>query len=131
MIIPTGYHTITPYFTVVDADRQIRFMTQVLGGVVIKEMRDSDGKVQHARIRIGDSVVMLNEQTRTYVANASQMHIYVEDVEETYAASVRAGATGIMEPNLRPHGDWMAGIKDPCGNVWWLAQPSLTGDEGP
>jgi len=123
MNIPAGYHTITPYFTVTDADRLVRFMADVFGGVVIKEVRYPDGKMQHARVRIGDSVVMLNERTETYAANVSQMHIYVDGVEETHLAAVRAGASSIMEPNLRPHGERMAGIKDPCGNVWWLAQP--------
>jgi uncharacterized glyoxalase superfamily protein PhnB len=113
--------TITPYFTVDDADKLIEFLTAVLGGAVIKESRYDNGRVQHARVRIGTSVVMLNERSDTYPANVSQMHLYVADTDETYEAALRGGATSVMEPNLRPHGDRMAGIKDPCGNIWWIA----------
>jgi uncharacterized glyoxalase superfamily protein PhnB len=120
MKIPSGYHMITPYFTVANADALIALMTNVLAGTVIKEARHPDGKVQHARVRIGDSVVMLNEQTETYPSNVSQMHLNVSDVEGVYLSAIQAGAgaSSVMEPNVRPHGDKMAGVKDPCGNVW-------------
>ena len=119
---PQGYHSITPYFTVVDADMFIEFTLDVFGGVVIRINRNSSGRVQHARIQIGDSVIMLNEESEDYQSNASQMHLYVEDVDTTYAKALSAGATTTMEPNIRPHGDKMAGLKDPCGNSWWIAQ---------
>ena len=57
----------------------------------------------------------------TYPANISQMHIYVDDADSTYQNALHLGASSLMEPNLRPHGDRMAGITDPCGNIWWIA----------
>ena len=113
--------SVTPYFTVSDADRLLAFLVSVFGGSVIKENRYENGRVQHARVRIGDSIVMLNEGTDTYPANVSQMHLYVEDADATYETALRCGATPLMEPNDRPHGDRMAGIEDPCGNIWWIA----------
>ncbi|MGI9355323.1 MAG: VOC family protein [Rhizobiaceae bacterium] len=118
---PDGYQSITPYFTVADADRLIGFLTEAFDASVIKENRYDDNRIQHARIRIGSSIIMLNESTETYPANTSQMHLYVEDTDATYKASLSSGAITLMEPNDRPHGDRMAGIKDPCGNVWWIA----------
>ena len=49
------------------------------------------------------------------------MHLYVDDVEIVFSKALSAGAVSIMEPNERPHGDRMAGVKDPCENIWWIA----------
>ncbi|MEL7013748.1 MAG: VOC family protein [Pseudomonadota bacterium] len=114
-------YTITPYFTVDDADRLIDFLIAVFDATLIKENRYTDGKVQHVRLLIGNSVVMLNSSTDAYSATVSQMHIHVGDVDQTYETALKLGARSLMEPNVRPHGDRMSGIKDPCGNLWWIA----------
>jgi len=118
---PDGLHSITPYFTVEDAERLISFLPAALGGQVIKEDRNEDGRVQHARVRIGDSVIMINEAGSDYAANRSQMYLYVPDVDAAYRVALSEGATALMEPNLRPFGDRVAGFQDPCGNTWWIA----------
>ena len=118
-----GDPVVTPYFTVRDADAFIEFLSNVFGAMIVKESRYHDGKVQHVRMRIGNSLLMLNESSDKYPANVSQMHVYVENVDFTYTTALNAGASSLMEPNVRPHGDRMAGIKDPCGNIWWIAQP--------
>ena len=120
--LPEGYHAVTPYFTVPDADRLIAFMVGAFDGSVLLEDRDGSGRVKHARVRIGDSIVMLNE-AGDYAANASQIHLYVSDVDATFARALREGASTLMEPNERPHGDRMAGFRDPCANTWWIASP--------
>ena len=117
----TSNQTITPYFTVKDADRLMTFLGAAFGATLVKESRYNDGRVQHARFKIGNSLIMLNASTDDYPANISQMHIYVENADIAYETALRLGATSLMEPNDRPHGDRMAGIKDPCGNIWWLA----------
>lgn len=121
--VPVGYHTITPYFTVIDADRLIAFMTAVFDGKVLLEDRNENGRVRHARVQIGDSIVMLNEAGDGDAANESQVHLFVADVEATFARAVEHGASVLMEPNDRPHGDRMAGFGDPCANTWWVARP--------
>ena len=113
--------TVTPYFTVEDADLFIAFVQRVFNGDLIKDDRYADGTVQHARLRIGEAVIMLNQSTADYPANVSQMHITVEDVEAVYGLALGAGGCSIMSPNTRPHGAYMAGIEDPCGNIWWIA----------
>lgn len=121
MILPDGLHTITPYFTVHDADRLITFATAALGAELIKEKRYDDHSIQHARLRIGDSIIMLNQSTDAYAANVSQMHVYVDDADMAYEIALKHDAKSVMEPNDRPHGDRMAGVEDPCGNIWWFA----------
>ena len=113
--------TITPYFTVQNADRLIRFLVAAFGASVVKESRYDDNSIQHARLMVGNSLIMLNETTDDYPVNRSQMHIFVENADRAYETAMGLGATSLMKPNDRPHGDRMAGIKDPCGNIWWLA----------
>jgi len=122
MRIPEGHHTITPYFTVSDADHLLEFLVKVFGGTIIVSNRYASGSIRHARVRIGDSVIMVNESNEQYSVNVSQMHLFVDDVDVVYSKAVSAGAISVMEPNVRPHGDHMAGVKDPCGNIWWLAR---------
>ncbi|WP_294226669.1 VOC family protein [uncultured Shimia sp.] len=116
--------TVTPYFTVPDAEVFIHFAQTVFHAEIIKEDRYDSGVIQHARLRIGSSVLMLNQATDTYPANASQMHIQVADAAATYDRALQLGATSIMTPNLRPHGEHMAGVIDPSGNTWWIASPA-------
>jgi uncharacterized glyoxalase superfamily protein PhnB len=114
--------TITPYFTVENADELIEFAVQVFDGLLIREDRYENGKIQHARIRIGNSIMMLNQSTEHFLANISQMYLYVDDVELRFQSALKHGAVSIMEPNLRSFGDKIAGVKDPCGNIWWIAR---------
>lgn len=119
----TRRHTIAPYFTVRDADRLMRFLVAAFDATLVKENRYEDGHVQHARFMIGNSLIMLNEATDDNPPNVSQMHLCVEDADTAYRSALHLGANSLMEPNDRPHGERMAGIKDPCGNIWWLASP--------
>ena len=121
MKLPEGYHTITPYFTVSDADQLLEFLVEAFGGAIVATNRYPTGRIQHARVRVGDSVIMINESNEQYPVNVSQMHLYVDEVEMVFSKALSAGAVSIMEPNERPHGDRMAGVKDPCENIWWIA----------
>ncbi|MEM7067581.1 MAG: VOC family protein [Pseudomonadota bacterium] len=116
-----GYSQLTPYFTVSDADGLIEFLANAFDAKVIKQDRYKDGGIQHARLIIGDSLLMLNQSNDSYPVNVSQMHLFVEDAELVYNQALSFGAISIMEPNTRPHGERMAGIKDPCSNIWWIA----------
>lgn len=119
-----GRHTVTPYFTVRYANRLVDFLVTTFGATLVKENRYDDDSIQHARLLIGDSLIMLNESTDNYPANVSQMHIDVEDADDAYLLALQFGATSLMAPNDRPHGERMAGIADPCGNIWWIASPA-------
>ena len=111
---------LTPYFTVSSANLFIEFMSVVFGTVSIKR-DDDDGSFRHARLQLGESMIMLNEANSDYEVNKSQMHVYVTDVEKTYKLALTNDAKSLMSPMVRPHGDLMAGFEDPFGNVWWIA----------
>ena len=97
------------------------FLITAFDAAVVKESRHDDGRIQHMRLQIGNFMIMLNECTDDDPANKSQMHIYVKDADNVYQSARHLGAASLMKPNDRPHRDRMAGIEDPCGNVWWLA----------
>ncbi len=99
---------ITPYFTVQKADRLIDFLIKAFGANVVKENRYNNDTVQHARLMVGNSLIMLNESTNGYPAKVSQMHIHVRNADMAYDAAVALGATSLMKPNDRPHRDRMA-----------------------
>ncbi len=69
---------LTPYFTVVGADSFVTYMRAFFGAKLIKDNRHANGTIQHARLKIQDSIIMLNEATKDYPANQSQTHLYVE-----------------------------------------------------
>jgi len=117
-----GHHSLTPYFTVRHADDFIIFVSRVFNATVFKDSRHADGTLQHARLLIEDSVIMLNEACDDYPPNMSQMHLYVSDSDQTYECALQHGATSLMAPMMRPHGDRMAGFCDPFGNIWWVAE---------
>ena len=95
---------LTPYFTVCNADKFINFAICVFEAKLLKDDRNSNDRVQHARLLIEDNVLMLN------------------DIEKTYNLAIKNGATSLMKPMLRPHGRRMAGFGDTCGNIWWIAE---------
>ncbi|WP_424345502.1 VOC family protein [Ilumatobacter sp.] len=103
-----------------DADRLIAF--NAFDGDVLVEDRNENGRVRHARVRIGDLIVMLNEANDDHAASESQVHLFVDDVDARFTRVLQEGASTLMEPNDRPHGDRTAGFRDPCANTWWIAR---------
>jgi PhnB protein len=119
--IPEGYRTITPYFVVPDAGEFISFMTQAFGATERQRHLGPGGKIMHAEVQIGDSVVMLGEATSDFQAKTMNIHLYTDHVDAVYKKALAAGGTSMREPADQAYGDRSAGIKDRWGNEWWLA----------
>jgi PhnB protein len=113
---------LTPYFTVCNADKFINFAICVFEAKLLKDDRNSNDRVQHARLLIEDNVLMLDEAFEIYKPNISQVHLNVNDIEKTYNLAIKNGPTSLMKPMLRPHGRRMTGFGDTCGNIWWIAE---------
>jgi uncharacterized glyoxalase superfamily protein PhnB len=118
---PDGYHSITPYLVVEGAARLIEFLIQAFGAEEIHRMAAPDGLVGHAEVRIGDSVVMLGDGRGEHPATQAMLYLYVEDVDATYQIALSAGAEAIQPPTDHFYGDRSGGVRDPCGNVWYVA----------
>jgi uncharacterized glyoxalase superfamily protein PhnB len=127
--VPAGFHTLTPHLTVRDADRALEFYKNALGAEVLHVARMPDGKVMHAGLRIGDSMLMLNEESPEYGAlsplstggTGVTIHIYTEDVDAAFKRAVSAGAQVKMPLMDQFWGDRYGMVADPFGHTWSIA----------
>jgi PhnB protein len=129
--VPTGYHTMQPYFVVKDTPAAIEFYKKAFGMQEIMRMLMPDGQtVMHAELRMGDSVLMLSEENPQWNTKSPQtlggspvtIHCCVENVDELFAQVVAAGCKVKMPPSDMFWGDRMCGVEDPFGHHWSLAQ---------
>jgi PhnB protein len=118
---PDGYSTVSPYLIVAGAARTIEIAERVLGAVELARYPGPEGRVMHAEVRIGDTVVMIADGVEGWPPVESHVHVYVEDVDATYRRALEAGATSVQEPVKKEDADKRAGIKDAGGTTWWIA----------
>src|SRR5438034_3922600 len=127
--IPEGYHTLTPYFSVDDAAGAIDFYKQAFGAKERMRMLAPDGKIGHAEIEIGDSVVMLSDpfpqatvrSPKELGGTSASVFMYVENVDAVVQRAVEAGATVTMEVADQFWGDRFGTVSDPFGHSWSIA----------
>lgn len=127
--IPAGYHSIQPYLHVRGAVQAMEFYKKAFGATEVMRMPTPDGRIQHAEMRFGDSVVMLADEypERSIYSPAhfggatSSLMFYVENCDQVYQQAVGAGAKSLREPADQFYGDRMAGVEDPFGFQWWIA----------
>ncbi len=119
--IPEGYHSITPYLTVRGAGRLMDFLKQAFGAEEIFRMNGREGEIRHAEARIGDSIVMMGEAREPWSPIPTQIYLYVTDTDAVYKKALGAGGTSVMEPAHMFYGDRQGAVKDPAGNVWFIA----------
>jgi uncharacterized glyoxalase superfamily protein PhnB len=118
---PDGYHSITPYLVVDGAARLIDFLVQAFGAEEVERFAAPGNRVGHAELRIGDSVVMLGDARPEHPAMQAMLYLYVDDVDATYQIALSSGAQSVQPPQDQFYGDRSGGVKDPCGNVWYIA----------
>jgi uncharacterized glyoxalase superfamily protein PhnB len=120
--IPEGFHSVTPYLTVRGVDKVIEFLRQAFNAEVSHApIKRPDGKIMHAQVKIGDSCVMLGEESEQAKATTSTLYLYVPDVDRVYQQAVKAGGKSVMEPADMFYGDRCGGVKDGSGNSWMIA----------
>lgn len=126
---PPGYHTVTHAFVVDDAAKAIDFYVRALGGRERNRMPGPGGKVWHAEVEIGDSVVMLSDEfpgsdmrpPKRLGGSSASVWLYVPDVDRTFRQAVAAGAKSAQEPQTMFWGDRFGTIVDPFGHSWSIA----------
>jgi len=127
--IPEGYHTLTPFLTVRNAERAIEFYKQAFGAQERGVAKGPDGKVMHAEVKIGDSVIMLSDEFPEFGSLSPQsiggspmgLHIYIENVDAAFDRAVKAGAQVEMPVADQFWGDRYGKLKDPFGHKWSIA----------
>lgn len=118
---PDGYHSVTPYLVVDGAARLIDFLEQSFDAEEVERFAAPGNRVGHAELRIGDSRVMLGDAHGEHKAMQAMLYVYVNDVDASYQRALAAGGTSVQAPTDQFYGDRSGGVKDPCGNVWYIA----------
>jgi PhnB protein len=124
--VPDGYHTLTPFLTVRDAVRAIEFYKAAFGAKERGVMKGPDGKVMHAELMIGDSIIMLSDEFPDFGSVSPQaiggssigLHIYLDNVDAAFDQAVKAGAQVEMPVMDQFWGDRYGKLKDPFGHKW-------------
>ena len=127
--IPKGFHSVTPYLCVHDAARAIEFYKEAFGATEIMRMEAPGGKIGHAEIQIGNTIVMLADEMpemsfrspRSLGGPTSHFMIYVEDVDARVEQAVAAGAKLVRPVKDQFYGDRSGGVEDPFGHLWYIA----------
>ena len=119
---PADYSTVSPYLVVNGAHATIEFLKQVFDAVELRRFPDNSGKLVHAEVRIDDTVIMLADPVPPdWPSIASNVHVYVKDVDATYRKALAAGAASVQEPIKKQDDDKRGGVKDAGGTTWWIA----------
>ena len=127
--IPEGYHTLTTYLTMENAAEAIDYYKDVFGAKERIRMEAPDGKIGHAELEIGDSLLMLSDafpgatsRPPTELGGTTAgAFMYVEDVDGVVKRAVESGATITMEIADQFWGDRFGSITDPFGHSWSIA----------
>jgi PhnB protein len=127
--IPDGYPTLTPYLIVRGAADAIDFYQRAFGAKEVVRHPGEAGRIMHAEIRVGDSPIMLADESPQMDAKSPMalggspvsLFLYVEDVDASFDRAIEAGATVVRPVRNENHGDRMGGVEDPFGYSWWLA----------
>jgi len=120
---PASYNSVSPYLIVTDAAATIQFLSAVFGAVELRRFADpANGRLRHAEVRLDDTVIMLGDCVEgVWPAVATHVHVYVPDVDATYAKALQNGATAVQAPEQKGDEDKRGGFKDAGGTTWWIA----------
>lgn len=127
--IPEGHNTVSPYLIVAGAERALEFYTKVFGATELFRHKAPDGKVGHAEIRIGDTVIMLADEfpdhdahgPRKFGGSPVSLHVYVEDVDTVADRALAAGAKVKRPVADQFYGDRLGTLEDPFGHTWHIS----------
>jgi PhnB protein len=127
--IPEGYSSVTPYLVIKGAEQALDYYKKVFDAVETVRMPGPGGRVMHAEIKIGNSMVMLSDENperghlspKTIGGAGVSIMLYTDNVDATFKRAVDAGAKGDMPPADMFWGDRMANITDPFGHSWAIA----------
>ncbi|RKP43446.1 VOC family protein [Trinickia fusca] len=127
--IPEGMHSLTPYLVCAGVAEAIEFYKKAFGAVELHRMTGPDGKIAHAQIRIGDSVVMMSDESpqcgsmgpKALKGTPVSLYVYVENADKVFETAVAAGAIVKMPLADMFWGDRWGHIEDPFGHQWHIA----------
>jgi PhnB protein len=126
---PAGYHSITPYLAVKGAAKALDFYKRAFDAAELMRMPAPGGRIAHAEIRIGDSVVMLSDEYPEMGSRSPEsldgvpvsLMAYVDDVDATFKRALECGAKELRPVANQFYGDRSGTLRDPFGHIWTLS----------
>ena len=127
--IPEGYHSVTPHMVIRDCIKALEFYKNAFDAKQLSLTQGPDGKVMHASIKIGDSIIMMSDEFPDFGSVSPEklggspmgLHIYVPDVDASFERAVKAGAQVEMPVMDQFWGDRYGRLRDPFGHKWSIA----------
>jgi PhnB protein len=127
--IPSGHRTVTPYLAIKSAAKALEFYKNAFGATERYKLMMPDGRLGHAEIQLGDSMIMLADEFPEYGGKAPEtlggspvsIHLYVEDVDAFFKKALAAGAKELKPVMDQFYGDRSGQLEDPFGHLWWVA----------
>ncbi|CAE6486322.1 MAG TPA: glyoxalase [Nitrosomonas nitrosa] len=127
--VPDGYHTLSAYLIVRGAASAIEFYKKAFGATELMRLNLPDGKIAHGEFKIGDSIFMISDENPDWGSTSPEalggspvtLHLYVPDVDTTFANAIQAGAIEKMPLENQFWGDRTCQIVDPFGHYWHIA----------
>ena len=127
--IPDGYHTVTPYLVVNNGAAALDYYKKAFGAIELMRMPGPSGKLMHAEIKIGDSIIMLaDEAPERDVKSPSALGgspvgicLYVTNVDAMFDAAIAAGGKALFPVKNQFYGDRSGTLIDPFGHKWTVA----------
>jgi uncharacterized glyoxalase superfamily protein PhnB len=120
--VPTGFNTITPFIMVDNAESLIDFIEGGLNGNVEFKMKNDDGRIMHASVRVGNSPIMISDVMDGQQPITSMLYLYVDNADELYEQALSiAGTKSARELRDEFYGDRAGCVEDQWGNKWWIA----------
>ena len=118
--IPQGYHSVNPYIVINNAKKLIVFLQLVFGATKIKEVNSGINEY-YAEVRVGDTCIMIEEDTNAISQKGTYFWVYVQDVTFTYQQALTAGCTSLESPQCKYGIDYVATVRDPFGITWLIS----------
>lgn len=118
---PEGYTTVAPWVVTDDTGALLDFIARVFDGEELARVAVDDGSIGHGEIRVGDTVVLAFDRQPEWPAMPSLLRVWVPDADATFAKATEAGATIVTALASNAFGQRGGRIKDPFGNIWWVA----------
>ena len=118
---PAETQNVIPYLVVPDAEKELALVKEVFGAKEMHVSRDPGGRIAHAQVTIGDSLVMMAQANEQWPSLPAAIYIYVPDVDAAYQRALAVGAASVMQPSDQFYGDRNGGVKDSNGVQWWMA----------
>ena len=120
MKLIAGHQQVMPYLLTPRADALVEFIKKIFRGLEMVRILNTDKKIQHSEVKIGDCTILLAEATEAGPSIPGCMYVYVTDTDKTYYDALDAGSESLMSPLDEDDNTRSAGFRDPFGNTWWI-----------